>query len=69
MAAASEVPTTLIERFDPSAFDAPSGRARLRFVVDEVGDWDFVTEGREPQARAGGAAPGTRVQARGAAAA
>ena len=42
MPAASEVLTTLIERFDPSAFDAPSGRARLRFVVDEVGDSDFV---------------------------
>jgi pimeloyl-ACP methyl ester carboxylesterase len=47
MPAAPEVLTTLIERFDPSAFDAPSGDARLRIVVDAVGDWDFVVEGGE----------------------
>lgn len=46
MPATPEVLTRLIDRFDPTAFDAPSGRARLRLAVDAVGDWDFVVNGR-----------------------
>jgi pimeloyl-ACP methyl ester carboxylesterase len=42
MVAAPSVLDQLISRFDPSAFDAPAGRARLRLRVDEVGEWDFV---------------------------
>ena len=42
MAAAPPVLDVLIARFDPSAFDAPAGRARLRLSVDDAGDWDFV---------------------------
>ena len=42
MAAAPRVLDELIERFDPSAFDAPAGNARLRLSVEEAGDWDFV---------------------------
>jgi pimeloyl-ACP methyl ester carboxylesterase len=45
MPAPPKVLTTLIERFDPTAFDAPSGRARLRLSVDDDGDWDFVVGG------------------------
>jgi hypothetical protein len=45
MPAAPEVLTTLIDRFDPTAFDAPNGRARLRLAVDDIGDWDFVVNG------------------------
>jgi pimeloyl-ACP methyl ester carboxylesterase len=45
MPATPEVLTTLIDRFDPTAFDAPSGRARLRLAVDDVGAWDFVVNG------------------------
>ena len=42
MAAAPPVLDQLIARFDASAFDAPAGRARLRLIVEEAGDWDFV---------------------------
>ena len=49
----------LIERFDGSAFDAPTGRARLRLRVDDAGEWDFVIRGgstrlerADPDARA-----------------
>jgi pimeloyl-ACP methyl ester carboxylesterase len=33
---------TLVDRFDPSAFDAPKGRARIRLVVSGDGQWDGV---------------------------
>ena len=45
MPAPPEVLTRLLDRFDPSAFDAPGGRARLRLVVEEAGEWDFVVSG------------------------
>jgi pimeloyl-ACP methyl ester carboxylesterase len=32
----------LLDRFDPSAFDAPAGRARIRLVVAEEGRWDAL---------------------------
>jgi pimeloyl-ACP methyl ester carboxylesterase len=33
---------TLVDRFDPGVFDAPSGRARLRLVVGAEGEWDVL---------------------------
>ena len=48
---------TLIERFDPGAFDAPSRGARIRLIVSGEGDWDalagvggvrVVAAGRQP---------------------
>jgi pimeloyl-ACP methyl ester carboxylesterase len=33
---------TLIARFDPSAFDAPRGEARIRVAMTEGGSWDVV---------------------------
>ncbi len=34
----------LVERFDPAAFDAPSGRARIRLVVVEDGQADVLVD-------------------------
>ncbi len=59
MAVAPPVLDQLVARFDASAFDAPSGRARLRLRVDDVGDWDLTVAPRggrrlepaDPQAR------------------
>jgi pimeloyl-ACP methyl ester carboxylesterase len=62
MAAAPSVLTKLVERFQPDAFDAPSGRAVLRLRVEGEGDWDAVyqngrlellpaDESRRPDAR------------------
>jgi pimeloyl-ACP methyl ester carboxylesterase len=45
LAAPPPVLGQLIERFDASAFDAPTGRARLRLRVDGAGEWDFVIRG------------------------
>ena len=42
MAATPPVLEALAGRFDGSAFDAPTGRARLRLCVEEAGEWDFV---------------------------
>ncbi|HEV2771452.1 MAG TPA: alpha/beta fold hydrolase [Thermoleophilaceae bacterium] len=36
---------SLVERFDPSVFDAPAGRARLRLAVAGDPAWDAVFEG------------------------
>lgn len=33
---------TLVDRFDPSAFDAPDGEARIRLVVGSEGEWDVL---------------------------
>jgi pimeloyl-ACP methyl ester carboxylesterase len=35
----------LVDRFDPSAFDAPSGRAWIRLVVPAGGRWDVLVDG------------------------
>ena len=37
----------LAARFDPGAFDAPAGRARLRLEVTGEGSWDAAVEGDE----------------------
>jgi pimeloyl-ACP methyl ester carboxylesterase len=34
----------LVERFDPDVIDVPSGRARIRLIVDGGGEWDAVIE-------------------------
>jgi len=36
---------TLVKRFDPSAFDAPQGRARIRVAVTDDGQWDVLVGG------------------------
>jgi SCP-2 sterol transfer family len=33
---------TLVDRFDPSVFDAPAGRARIRVVMAEEAQWDVL---------------------------
>jgi pimeloyl-ACP methyl ester carboxylesterase len=38
---------TLVERFDPDVIDVPSGRARIRLVVDDEGAWDVLRGGAE----------------------
>lgn len=35
----------LVERFDASVFDAPSGRARIRLTVLRYGEWDALFSG------------------------
>jgi hypothetical protein len=45
MPAPPEVLIRLCRRLDPSAWDVPGDRARLRLVVDGVGEWDFVVSG------------------------
>jgi pimeloyl-ACP methyl ester carboxylesterase len=35
---------TLVERFDPAAFDAPAGAARIRLVVTGEGTWDVLAD-------------------------
>jgi pimeloyl-ACP methyl ester carboxylesterase len=37
--------SALVERFDPSVFDAPAGRARIRLRVKGGGEWDVVVRG------------------------
>jgi pimeloyl-ACP methyl ester carboxylesterase len=37
---------SLHERFDGSVFDAPGGKARIRLVVRDAGEWDLVVDGR-----------------------
>jgi pimeloyl-ACP methyl ester carboxylesterase len=44
----------LIERWNPEAFDAPGGRARIRLIVEGEEEWDAVVHGaavalREPR--------------------
>src|SRR6185369_1438284 len=42
-----DLPATLrplVERFDPSGFDAPAGEARIRLVVDGEGEWDVLAD-------------------------
>jgi hypothetical protein len=46
MPARPDVLTRLCERLDPSAWDVPGDRARVRLVVDDVGEWDLVVSGR-----------------------
>jgi len=45
MPAAPAVLRTLARRFDPAAFDAPAGRARLRLEVTGEGAWDALAGG------------------------
>ena len=40
-----EVLPALVDRFDASAFDAPTGRARIRLMVRSEGEWDVLVDG------------------------
>ena len=64
MEAAPDVLHTLAERFDASAFDAPSGRATLRLRVTGEGDWDATIDGDAIElAAANGKRPDARLAA------
>ncbi len=55
---------TLAGRFDPGAFDAPSGRAVVRLRIEGEGDWDATIEGdRMELAPANGDRPDARMAA------
>src|SRR5580765_7596923 len=45
MSSSLEMLRMLVDRFDPSAFDAPVGRARIRLVVPEDVQADVVVDG------------------------
>src|SRR4051794_18966728 len=62
MAAAPPVLGQLLDRFDPSAWDVPGKRARLRLEVDGDSGWDFVV--RDGQARLDSADRSLRPNAR-----
>jgi len=51
----------LIDRFDPGAFDAPDGPARIRLIVPEAGQWDVLVDGS--RARLSTAHPSARPDA------
>ena len=64
MGSVPDILQTLVDRFDPEAFDAPAGRARLRLRVEGDGDWDAtVADGRMTLAPADGTAPDARMSA------
>ena len=56
---------TLVARFDPSAFDAPQGRARIRLVIPAEGQWDVLVDdgGARISAADGRAAPDATLTA------
>ena len=55
---------TLAERFDATAFDTPTGRARLRLRVTDDRDWDAIVEhGLMRLEPANGARPDARLAA------
>jgi pimeloyl-ACP methyl ester carboxylesterase/putative sterol carrier protein len=43
--------SALVERFDPSVFDAPAGHARIRLRIRGDGEWDAVVRGDDAQLR------------------
>ena len=45
-APAPAVLRSLVDRFDPSAFDAPEERARIRLILRGEGQWDVLVDGR-----------------------
>ena len=59
MMTSSDTLRALVDRFDPSAFDAPLGRARIRLVVAEEERWDVLVDvgGVRLVAAAAGPAP------------
>src|SRR5919112_1913802 len=64
MAVVPAVLQTLADRFDPGAFDAPSGRAVLRLRVEGEGDWDAtIADGRIALEPAGDVQPDARMAA------
>ena len=64
MTGAPAVLLTLVDRFDAAAFDAPTGRARIRLVVTGAGEWDVLVGARGVSLDAPvGAAPDATVSA------
>jgi pimeloyl-ACP methyl ester carboxylesterase len=43
----SDLLRTLTDRFEPSVFDAPAGRARIRLVIRDEGAWDAIFDGEK----------------------
>jgi pimeloyl-ACP methyl ester carboxylesterase len=52
MRGAPEYLETLIDRWEPDAFDAPDHKARIRLEVANKGSWDAVIRGKEARLRA-----------------
>ena len=57
MSALPAVLQTLVDRFDTSAFDAPSGQARIRLVVAGEGQWDALVAAGGLSVAAAGSSP------------
>jgi pimeloyl-ACP methyl ester carboxylesterase len=57
MSALPAVLQTLVDRFDTSAFDAPSGHARIRLVVTGEGQWDALVAAGGLSVAAAGSSP------------
>jgi pimeloyl-ACP methyl ester carboxylesterase len=57
MSALPAVLQTLVDRFDTSAFDAPSGHARIRLVVAGEGQWDALVAAGGLSVAAAGSSP------------
>ncbi len=55
----------LVRRFDSSAFDAPTGRARIRLAVSGYGEWDAVVDEGARLERPGGKEPDATLTADG----
>jgi pimeloyl-ACP methyl ester carboxylesterase len=56
--------TALVDRFEPSVFDAPAGHARIRLAVKGEGDWDVVVrQGRARLREAGAERPNAEITA------
>src|ERR1043165_9957062 len=51
MGAAPEYLETLVDRWEPDAFDAPDHRARIRLETKEAEPWDVVVRGKEARLR------------------
>jgi pimeloyl-ACP methyl ester carboxylesterase len=59
-----DVLAPLLDGFDPAAFDAPAGHARLRLAVEGEGEWDFVVRGDSAELQASdGDRPDARLSA------
>ena len=63
MRGAPEYLETLIDRWEPDAFDSPDHRARIRLEVANNGAWDAVIRGKEARLRAEGDDPDAVITA------
>jgi pimeloyl-ACP methyl ester carboxylesterase len=53
----------LIDRWDPEAFDAPGGRARIRLIVKDDCEWDAVVHGAAVALRPPAGSPDATIAA------